>query len=217
VAALRSSSREIVEPARPRRRPISRRERPCTLRSAISSRSANERYRPESGIAEDLKIAGGMPPAFRNSLGPTACDTPALSAASSLLIPTAIACQNLCCSARPATGGRPGDRSGARVDPLFRMLIATSASGVLRRPFEPAGCFLPLHTDCGCTAHPVFPVSSVLFGAKVSKARAHGAAGSRICVHVSRAIFGPTRRFLSRGNRFPPRIERGAGFFRPML
>ena len=134
---MRSSSREIVEAARPRRRPISRRECPCTLRSAISSRSANERYRPESGIAEDLKIAGGMPPAFRNSLGPTACDTPALSAASSLLIPTAIACQNLCCSARPATGGRPGDRSGARVDRPFRMLIATSASEVLRRPFEP--------------------------------------------------------------------------------
>src|ERR1700742_3834230 len=54
-------------------------------------------YRPESGFAEDLKIEGGMPPAFRNNLGPTACDTPASNAASSLLAPAAIACQNLSC------------------------------------------------------------------------------------------------------------------------
>jgi len=96
------------------------------LRSAISSRSANERHRPESGFAEDLNIAGGMPPAFRNNLVPTACDTPALSAASSLLNPVAIARQNLSRSSRPATDGRPGDRSGARVDRLFRTFIATS-------------------------------------------------------------------------------------------
>ena len=68
-----------------------------------------------------------MPPAFRNNLGPTACDTPALSAASSLLIPAAIARQNRSCSARPATAGRPGDRNAARVDRFFRMFIATSA------------------------------------------------------------------------------------------
>jgi hypothetical protein len=96
------------------------------LRSAISSRSASERYRPESGFAEDLNIDGGMPPAFRNNLGPAAGDTPALSAASSLFSPAAIACQNLACSARPATGGRPGERKGARVDRFFRIAIATS-------------------------------------------------------------------------------------------
>ena len=138
---MRSSSREIVEPGRPRRRPISRIEQPCALRSAISSRSENERYRPESGLAEDLNIAGGMPPAFRNHLVPTGCDTPASSAASSLLSPPAIARQNRFCSSRPAADGRPGDGNGARpdrADRRFRMLIATSTSRALRRPPESA-------------------------------------------------------------------------------
>src|SRR5207237_8398722 len=103
--------------------------------------SANERYRPESGFAEDLNIAGGMPPAFRNNLGPTASDNPALSAAFSLFNPAAIPRQNSSCSARPATGGRPSDPSRPRVDRFFRMLIATSASRVLRRPNESADCF----------------------------------------------------------------------------
>src|SRR5690242_14664880 len=39
-------------------------EQPCTRRSAISSRSANERYRPDSGFADGRNIAGGMPPPF---------------------------------------------------------------------------------------------------------------------------------------------------------
>jgi MAE_28990/MAE_18760-like HEPN len=108
------------------------------LSSAISSRSANDKYRPESGFAEDLNIAGGMPPAFRNNLGPTASDNPALVAASSLFNPAAIARQNSSCSARPATGGRPSDPNRARVDRFFRMLIATSVSEVLRRPIESA-------------------------------------------------------------------------------
>ncbi|MET4183433.1 hypothetical protein ABIB94_005552, partial [Bradyrhizobium sp. JR7.2] len=141
VAALRRSSRDIVEAARPRRRPISCLEWPCTLRSAISSRSTNERYRPESTFAEDLNIAGGMPPAFRNNLLPTGCDNPASSAASSLLSPAAIASQNLFCSSRPATDGRPGDGNGARPDRADRRLttfIATSNLRVLRRPFESA-------------------------------------------------------------------------------
>jgi hypothetical protein len=141
VAALRLSSREIVEADRPRRRPISCMEWPCTLRSAISSRSPNDRYRPESGFAENLNIAGGIPPAFRNNLVPTGCDTPASSAASSLLSPAAIPRQNLLCSSRPATGGRPGDGNGARpdrADRRFRMLIATSNFRVLRRPLESA-------------------------------------------------------------------------------
>jgi Integrase core domain len=114
-------------------------EWPCTLRSAISSRSANDRYRPESGFAEDLNIAGGMPPAFRNNLVPTGWDIPASSAASSLLSPVAIARQNLFCSSRPATGGRPGDGNEARPDRADRRLaifIATSNFRVLRRPFE---------------------------------------------------------------------------------
>src|SRR6478672_424138 len=139
VAALRRNSREIVEADRPSRRPISCMEWPCTRRSAISSRSINERYRPESGFAEGLNIAGGMPPAFRNHLVPTGCDTPASTAASSLLSPAAIPNQNRLCSSRPAAGGRPGDGNGARPDRSdrrFRMPIATSNSLVLRRPFE---------------------------------------------------------------------------------
>src|SRR5829696_7846589 len=80
-----------------------------------------------------------MPPAFRNHLVPTGCDTPASSAASSLLSPVAIARQNLICSSRPAAGGRPGEGNGARpdrADRRFRMLIATSNFRVLRRPLE---------------------------------------------------------------------------------
>src|SRR3954467_3288545 len=82
-----------------------------------------------------------MPPAFRNHLVPTGCDTPASSAASSLLSPVAIARQNLICSSRPAAGGRPGEGNGARpdrADRRFRMLIATSNFRVLRRPLESA-------------------------------------------------------------------------------
>src|SRR5258708_657655 len=114
---------------------------PCARRSAISSRSANERYRPESAIAESPNIAGGMPPAFRNHLVPTACDTPASTAASSLATPTAIAAQNRRRSSRPTTGGRPGDGNGARPDRSerrFRMFIATPCVKALRRPLESA-------------------------------------------------------------------------------
>src|SRR5687768_4684909 len=141
VAALRRSSREIVEADRPSRRPISCMEWPWTRRSAISSRSTNDRYRPGSGFAEDLNIAGGMPPAFRNHLVPTGCDTPASTAASSLLLPAAIANQNRLRSSRPATGGRPGDGNSARPDRSdrrFRLLIATSYFRMLRRPLESA-------------------------------------------------------------------------------
>jgi hypothetical protein len=61
----------------------------------MSSRSANERYRPESGFAECPNIAGGIPPAFRNHLVPTACDTPASIAASSLAKPAATAAKTV--------------------------------------------------------------------------------------------------------------------------
>jgi hypothetical protein len=116
-------------------------EWPCTKRSEISSRSSKERYRLESGFAEDLNMPGGIPPACRNHLDPTGIDTPAATAASSLLIPAAIANQNWLRSRRPATGGRPGDANGARPDRSdrrFRILIATSSFRVLRQPFESA-------------------------------------------------------------------------------
>src|SRR3954469_23425398 len=114
---------------------------PCARSNALSSRSANERYRPESGLAEGPNIAGGMPPAFRNHLVPTAGDTSASTAASSLAMPAAIAAQNRRRSSRPAAGGRPGDGNGARPDQSerrFRMPIATSSLKVLRRPLEAA-------------------------------------------------------------------------------
>jgi hypothetical protein len=133
VAALRRNSREIVEAVRPSRRATSRTEQPCTRRSAISSRSTNERYRPDNGFADGRNIAGGMPPAFRNNLVPTACDIPAPTAASSLAMPAAIAAQKRRCSSRPATTGRPGENNGARPDPSerrLRFVIATAPSGV---------------------------------------------------------------------------------------
>jgi putative transposase len=92
-------------------------------------------------LAEHRNIAGGMPPAFRNNLYPTGCDTPASSAAASLLSPAAIPRQNLLCSSRPATCGRPGDGNGARPDLADlrpRILITTSNVRVLRRPLESA-------------------------------------------------------------------------------
>ena len=107
----------------------------------MSSRSAKERYRPESGFADTPNLAGAMPPVSRNHLVPTACDTPASTAAASLAMPAAIAAQNRRRSSRPATGGRPGDRNGARPDRSerrFRILIATSFIEALRRPLESA-------------------------------------------------------------------------------
>lgn len=82
-----------------------------------------------------------MPPAFRNHLVPTACDTPTATAASSLLIPATIADQKRRRSSRLDTGGRPGDSNGARPDRWdrrFRTLIATSNFWVLRQPVESA-------------------------------------------------------------------------------
>jgi len=80
-----------------------------------------------------------MPPAFRNHLVPTACGTPVPTAASSLDIPAAIDTQNRRRSSRPATGGRPGNRNGARPDRSerrFPVFIANPLIMVLRQPLE---------------------------------------------------------------------------------
>jgi hypothetical protein len=80
-----------------------------------------------------------MPPASRNHRVPTAGDTPALTAASSLQCPVAIAAQNRRCSSRRRTEGRPGERSfarPARSERLLRVVIATPFGAVLRRPVE---------------------------------------------------------------------------------
>src|SRR4051794_25882588 len=72
VAALRRSSRETVDAARPSRRATSRTPCPCARHSATSSRSANDRYRPEGGLDDRASVDSGMPPASRNQRTPTA-------------------------------------------------------------------------------------------------------------------------------------------------
>src|SRR5512134_4126172 len=139
VAALRRNSREIVDGARATRRAISRTPCPWARQSAICSRSVNARYRPDSGGAEGIRCDAGMPPASRNHRVPTAGDTPALTAASSLERPVAIAAQKRLCPSRRRTEGRPGERSfarPARSDRLLRVVIATPLGAVLRRPVE---------------------------------------------------------------------------------
>src|SRR4051794_4121960 len=141
VAALRRSSREIVDAARPSRRAVSRTPQPRARNSASSSRSANDRYRSDGGFADGANILGDMPPASRNQRAPTAGDTPTSIAAASLDRPTAIAAQNRRRFSRCATPGRPGDRGttarSARSERRFPALIATPSVKVLRRPLEP--------------------------------------------------------------------------------
>ena len=144
VAALRRNSREIVDAARPSRRAISRMPWPCARHSAISSRSANTRCRPEGGFADGASDLGDIPPASRNQRAPTAGDTPASIAAASLDRPAAIAAQNRRRFSRCATPGRPGDRGttarSARSERRLPALIATSSVKVLRRPLESTLC-----------------------------------------------------------------------------
>src|SRR5919199_3346763 len=135
VAALRLSSREMVEGLRPTRRAISRTPRPWPLSTAISSRSAYDRYRPVSGATRN----NGMPPRSRNHRVPAACDTPTAVAASSLLSPLAIWRQNKRSTSR-RNAGAPGDFIGdlpvnAFIHPAGRP-IDTSTLEVLRRPVE---------------------------------------------------------------------------------
>src|SRR4051812_27734426 len=141
VAALRRSSRETVDAARPSRRATSRTPWPCARHSATSSRSANDRYRPEGGLDDRASVDGGMPPASRNQRTPTAGDTPTSTAASSLDCPAAVAVQNRRRSSRRATPGRPGERDTPRPDRSERRLrvpIANPSVEVLRRPLESA-------------------------------------------------------------------------------
>src|SRR3954464_7677037 len=140
VAALRRNSREIVDAARPSRRAISRMPWPCARHSAISSRSANTRYRSDGGFADGASDLGDIPPASRNQRAPTAGDTPASIAAASLDRPAAIAAQNRRRFSRCATPGRPGDPGNtarsARSERRLPALIATPSVKVVRRPLE---------------------------------------------------------------------------------
>src|SRR5215211_7498034 len=106
---------------------------------AMSSRSAKDRYRPDTVGARE----GLTPPACRNHRTPTADDTPISSAASSELTPRAIAAQNRTRSCRHATVGRPGDGICPRYSCTARcrsrmVIIHTSVLEALRRPLESA-------------------------------------------------------------------------------
>jgi hypothetical protein len=85
-----------------------------------------------------MRCDAAMPPASRNHRVPTAGDTPAPTAASSLERPAAIAAQNRRRSSYRPTEGRPGERSLARPAPSERRLrvVIATPSGVLRRPVE---------------------------------------------------------------------------------
>jgi putative NAD(P)-binding protein len=100
-------SRETVDGSRPSWRAISRTPMPCAFDKAMSSRSLNDRYRPDTVTGNP----GFTPPACRNHRNPTGGDTPAAVAASSVITPDLIAAQNLTRSSRHATVRRPGEGS----------------------------------------------------------------------------------------------------------
>jgi hypothetical protein len=138
VAALRRSSREIVDGALPNRRAISRIPTSRARSNAISSRSANDRYLPDDAP----RPIRGMPPPCRNHRDPTGPDTPHAIAASSLVSPSAILAQNARSTSRRA-GGLPGERIAGRpvivvIHPGGRPISTPLLVGVLRRPLESA-------------------------------------------------------------------------------
>src|SRR6478735_7100758 len=137
VAALRRSSRDIVDGDLPIRIAICRMLIPSARRTAMSSRSEKDRYLPDTGASS----IGGIPPACRNHRDPTGPDTPHATAASSLVSPRAICTQNARSRSR-RTGGRPGDSITARpvnaaAQPGGRPIESTSIVEVLRPPVEP--------------------------------------------------------------------------------
>lgn len=137
VAALRRSSREMVPGSRPSARAISRTPLSCALSSVISSRSANDRYRPVGGVGSN----GRMPPPWRNHRPPTDCDTPTARAASSGNKPFAISSQNATSNSR-WNFGCPGDLNFGRIARSAACCRRTtqhpSDHDVLRQPVESA-------------------------------------------------------------------------------
>src|SRR3954454_3618325 len=135
VAALRRSSREIVDGDLPTSRAISRTPLPSARNRAISSRSAKHRYRHEVGS----RSSEAIPPRSRNHRTPAADDTPTAAAASSLLRPLAISRQNRRSTLRRCDG-LPGDFIAERpVNAVIQpagLPIATPLIKVLRRPVE---------------------------------------------------------------------------------
>src|SRR3954463_15451575 len=137
VAALRRSSREIVDGERPSSRAIARTPLPSARSRAISSRSAKHKYRQESGSRTSV----ATPPRSRNHRTPAAEETPTACAASSLLRPFAISRQNHRSTSRRCDG-LPGDFIAERPVNSFiqpaGLPIATPLLEVLRRPRESA-------------------------------------------------------------------------------
>src|SRR4051794_40012835 len=137
VAALRRSSREIVDGARPISRAISRTPLPSARSIAISSRSSKHRYRHETESSRNVAI----PPRSRNHRTPAAEETPTACAASSLPRPFAISRQNHRSTSRRCDG-LPGDFIAERPMSSFiqpaGLPITTPRLKVLRRPRESA-------------------------------------------------------------------------------
>jgi hypothetical protein len=83
-----------------------------------------------------------IPPPSRNHRTPTASDTPANLAASTVVIPSPTANQNTTRSSRRPADGRPGERITGRpvicVAQPFGLPIATPQAQALRRPVESA-------------------------------------------------------------------------------
>ena len=114
-------------------------ERSLHERAPARSARALRRIGNGGSGADDARFDGGMPPHCRNHRFPTAGDTPAMAAASSLEYPWAIALQNGHRCARCNIGGRPGERSFARSDRFdFKLFdfINTSNQEVLQRWVE---------------------------------------------------------------------------------
>jgi hypothetical protein len=137
AAALRRSSREIVDGERSSCLAISYTRAPCARSSAISSRSSKHKYLHETSSSTNVAI----PPRSQNHRTPAAVDTPTACAASTLLKPSLIRRQNARsmsrrCDACPGTfiGDRP---VSSFIHPAGRP-IATPFDQVLRRPRESA-------------------------------------------------------------------------------
>jgi hypothetical protein len=132
AAALRRSSREIVDASRLIRRPVSRGPWPCARRIAQTCRSMT----PDT--VGSARVIGGMPPPSRNQRPPMTSDTPPASAASTVRRPCAIRRHN----SRSTHRGKPhlpGERIFGRCARSAACCLLASEHlqvEVLRRPLE---------------------------------------------------------------------------------
>lgn len=123
VAALRRSSREIVDGSRPRLRAISRTQTSCAAGIASCSSSGHGTYCPPGSVNSVIDI----PTPCRNRWAPTAGDTPTVSAAHSEVKPVvaspelafdaALGCR--CPPARSSWICQLSSRSARKVGPVL--------------------------------------------------------------------------------------------------